>query len=417
VPGYIEDRWMTKRPDPNTGKKRRTDRWGKGQRYRVAGIPGVKDRSFETLADAKDWLATAQTDAARGDFIDPRRGQMLLRDYIETEWWPNVTVAVSTRTAMWSKIKNHILPHLGQLPLAAIQAQQLRAWSAALKASIGAGTAEVMWIHLGSILSAAVEDKRIARNPCVVSKSAKPVKKADRKARALTAQQVDLIREGLRERYRVMADLGVAAGLRQGEVLGFDPADIDESAGLLHIRRQLLWDPNKPYLKLPKGDKERDVPLSPGLLKRLLKHVETFPPVPVRLPWRGPGGPNGGETGEVGVSLLVTTMFKNPINPNSFNPDVWKPSLVHAGIIPARDNEARAKTGGSGWQPSREWGFHVLRHTYASVQLHAGESVVSLAQWMGHASPVITLKTYAHFMPEAGQRGRAAIDSWLSGDL
>lgn len=414
MPGYIEDRWMTKKPDPATGRKRKTERWGKGKRYRVAGVPGVKDRSFDTLADAKAWLATAQTDAARGDFIDPRRGQMTLRAYVETIWWPGLTVAVSTRNAMKSRIWNHILPQLGNLPVASIQAQQLRSWSAGLAKSVGASTAEVMWIHLGSILSAAVEDKRIPRNPVTSTRSAKPAKKGERKARALTASQVDGIREGLRDRYRIMADLGVAAGLRQGEVLGFDPADIDESAGILHIRRQLLWDPSKPYVKLPKGDKERDVPLSPGLLKRLLTYVEKHPPVTKELPWQGPGGPS---SGKVTVALLTTTQFKNPINPTSFNPNIWKPALAHAGIIPVRDNEARAQRGVSGWKPSREWGFHVLRHTYASVQLHAGESVVSLAQWMGHATPVITLKTYAHFMPEAGQRGRAAIDSWLDGNL
>ena len=39
MPGYVEDRWMTKKPDPATGEKRKTQRWGKGKRYRVAGIP------------------------------------------------------------------------------------------------------------------------------------------------------------------------------------------------------------------------------------------------------------------------------------------------------------------------------------------------------------------------------------------
>jgi len=42
--------------------------------------------------------------------------------------------------------------------------------------------------------------------------------------------------------------------------------------------------------------------------------------------------------------------------------------------------------------------FHVLR-TYASVQLEAGESIVSLSVWLGHASPKITLDRYARFMP------------------
>lgn len=45
--------------------------------------------------------------------------------------------------------------------------------------------------------------------------------------------------------------------------------------------------------------------------------------------------------------------------------------------------------------------------------LEAGEPVVTLAKWLGHSSPTITLDHYAHFMPEAGKKGRRAIDSLL----
>lgn len=39
--------------------------------------------------------------------------------------------------------------------------------------------------------------------------------------------------------------------------------------------------------------------------------------------------------------------------------------------------------------------------------------VVTLARWLGHSSPTITLDRYAHFMPEAGGKGRAAVDALL----
>ncbi len=45
--------------------------------------------------------------------------------------------------------------------------------------------------------------------------------------------------------------------------------------------------------------------------------------------------------------------------------------------------------------------------------LEAGESVVTLARWLGHSSPAITLGYYAHFMPEAGSKGRGIIDGLL----
>ncbi|MFE0175716.1 integrase [Streptomyces sp. NPDC059002] len=55
----------------------------------------------------------------------------------------------------------------------------------------------------------------------------------------------------------------------------------------------------------------------------------------------------------------------------------------------------------------------MLRHTFASIILEAGESVVTQARWLGHSSPAITLEHYAHLMPEAGSKGRAAVDALL----
>ncbi|WP_405951516.1 tyrosine-type recombinase/integrase [Streptomyces prunicolor] len=81
--------------------------------------------------------------------------------------------------------------------------------------------------------------------------------------------------------------------------------------------------------------------------------------------------------------------------------------LAAAGVIPMRQKK------GERWKASRKDGFHVLRHTYASVILEAGESVVTLARWLGHSSPTITLDYYAHFMPEAGGKGRGAIDALI----
>ena len=85
---------------------------------------------------------------------------------------------------------------------------------------------------------------------------------------------------------------------------------------------------------------------------------------------------------------------------------MWKPALAVADVIPERKKGER-------WKASRKDGFHVLRHTYASVILEAGESVVTLARRLGHSSPTITLDYYAHFMPEAGGKGRGAIDDLL----
>lgn len=57
--------------------------------------------------------------------------------------------------------------------------------------------------------------------------------------------------------------------------------------------------------------------------------------------------------------------------------------------------------------------FHDLRHTFASTLLSEGVSVRAVADWMGHASPMVTLNTYSHLMPVDEDRGRLVLDSAL----
>jgi integrase len=60
--------------------------------------------------------------------------------------------------------------------------------------------------------------------------------------------------------------------------------------------------------------------------------------------------------------------------------------------------------------------MHALRHFYASVLLDAGESIKALSEYLGHADPGFTLRTYTHLMPSSESRTRCAIDRMLNGD-
>jgi integrase len=53
---------------------------------------------------------------------------------------------------------------------------------------------------------------------------------------------------------------------------------------------------------------------------------------------------------------------------------------------------------------------HARRHFYASTLLDAGESIKALANYLGHADPGFTLRTYTHLMPSSEERTRKAID-------
>ena len=58
---------------------------------------------------------------------------------------------------------------------------------------------------------------------------------------------------------------------------------------------------------------------------------------------------------------------------------------------------------------------HDLRHHYASVLLAAGESVVAVAERLGHENATLVLRTYGHLMPDSQDRTRRAVDeAWCA---
>ncbi|WP_329131279.1 site-specific integrase [Streptomyces sp. NBC_01476] len=360
--GYIEDRWLKKRPNKETGKRERTALWGKSTRYRVKGIPGVRDRSFDTVADAKAWLAETQTDARRGEFIDVRDGVISLREYVEKHWWPSQVHPAQTLESMRYRIWGQVLPHLGDLALRDIGVAELRKWSADVQRTVASNTAYVAWVYLKAVMQAAVEDKRLYRNPCKGNTSIRPPKKPERKARSWGQDRVDGARVALSERYRIALDLGVGCGLRQGEVFGFSPRDVH--GDYLHVERQILTYKSRLYFGPPKGGKERDVPLPTAVAKRLLTHQERFKPIDVTLPWLDPEEPDllRENRRTVTIPLLVYTGRGGAINRTTWNTKAWKPALAAVGVIQPLPKRQPGEKPSRVWEPSREHGFHILRH-------------------------------------------------------
>lgn len=424
--GYIEDRWKTKKPDPATGKKRNTARYGKGKRWRVAGIPGVRDRSFTNLKGpdgAEKWLADSQTDTSRGQFYDPRDGNITLREYVEQTWWPNLRQPPGTKQTMKPRVFKHILPHVGSLPLNRIGADEIKAWLMRVEQDIDVNTVRTTWRHFSSIMQAATAAKRVPSNPFRDPDLKAPASPPS-KAKAWPEETVIAVRAALPPRYRILLDLAVGAGLRQGECFAFSPDDIDGDE--IHVRHQIVLVAGKLAFAPPKRGKLRDAPCPPELAKAVKEYANTFPTIEVTLPWVDPDRPSlpWDKRPSKTLRLLVTTPRINgkaggAISRNTFDDKTWKPSLARAGVIPTPVTEyvqgagkrpwARIK-----WGMPREDGFHVLRHTFASIVLAAGETITQLAAWLGHSDPAFTLRTYTHFLPKSGSMGVEALGRWLS---
>ncbi len=85
------------------------------------------------------------------------------------------------------------------------------------------------------------------------------------------------------------------------------------------------------------------------------------------------------------MSLLLSSREKKALNRNYFNTLLWRPALERSGIPDEREN-----------------GSHAIRHFFASTALHEGETIKAVSEYLGHADPGFTLRTYT---PDGGQLG------------
>lgn len=138
------------------------------------------------------------------------------------------------------------------------------------------------------------------------------------------------VRDAVSPRSRIAVVLGLGCGLRQGEVFGLSPEDIDHAKGVIHVRRQVQSFKGRLYFTLPKGGKTRVVDMPSSAAEELKWHTETCPPLEVGLPWEKPEGQPRK------YSLVLTTRFGNAIAVVGWNTDTWKPALAEAGVIPPR---------------------------------------------------------------------------------
>lgn len=391
--GHIQDRWYKTEPDAN-GKpvRTKTDRHGTGLRYRARYVSPDGAEKSKSFPDGKkrlaeEWLSRIEADMSRGDYLDPDAGRVTFESYT-TEWMGSQATDLATRAAVEMRLRRHAVPYIGHRSLASITPTHLRQWLRALEdAGLSAAYRRVIYAHVSTVFTAAVDDRLIKVNPCG-ARSVKAPRREPRKVKPWTAERVMALRAALPERYQAMVDPAAGCGLRQGEVFGLALEDLDFAGGVVHVVRQVKLLRNALVFAPPKGGKEREVPLADSVAEGLRRHLKSYPSKALTLPWKTPDGQ------PVTANLVFCGPSGNPLRRTRFNERVWRPALDVAGIEATRDN-----------------GTHALRHFYASVLLDAGENIKALSEYLGHHDPGFTLRTYTHLMPDSGTRSRAAVDS------
>ncbi|MFF8995757.1 tyrosine-type recombinase/integrase [Streptomyces sp. NPDC014983] len=404
--GHIQDRWYkTEAAADGKTVKVKTSRHGTGMRYRAryVGPDGTeKSKSFPDGKKrlAEQWLTNIASDMSRGQYIDPRAARITFKTFAE-KWLKAHTSDVSSQIVTEQRLRLHAVPILGTRPLDSFRPEHIRELVSALEANPAVSDAYARNIYgdVRAVLSAAVDDGLLPRNPCS-AKSVRPPAVERRRVVPWLPAQVHAVRAALPERYQAMVDTGAGCGLRQGEIVGLAEDALDFEGGTLRVVRQVKLIRGKAVFAPPKCGKERDVPLPSSVAEALRAHMDAYKPVEITLPWRKPDGP------KVSARLLFTNTASGVVWRSNFNIQEWKRGLAVAGLIPDAGPDGKYKS-------AREHGMHALRHFYASVLLDAGESIKAVSQYLGHTDPALTLRVYAHLMPSSQERTRKAIDTAL----
>ncbi|NEW73918.1 tyrosine-type recombinase/integrase [Streptomyces rhizosphaericus] len=400
--GHIQDRWYKTETGPD-GKpvKVKTERYGTGMRYRAryVGPDGTeKSKSFPDRQKrrAEEWLTETAADMSRGQYVDPKAARITFQQYAE-RWIAGQTTDPSTRILVETRLRLHAFPRIGSRPLGSFRPVHIREFVRDLEhAPIAAAYARNIYADARAVLSAAVDDGHLARNPCGAA-SVRPPSPTPRRIVPWTPDRAIAVRGGLSPRYRSGVDVGAGCGLRQGEIFGLGEDAVDYEARVVHVIRQVKLIKGVAVFAPPKGNRERDVPMAQYVAGSLLDHTDQCKPVAVTLPWRTPDGPL------VTVRLLFTNRAGGVVWRSNFNIQEWKPALAAAGVIPMPEP-------GEPYASAREHGMHALRHLYASLLLDAGESIKAVSEYLGHSDPAMTLRVYAHLMSSSKERARRALD-------
>lgn len=360
----VEDLWTkTVRDEHGNTQTVPSGRHGVGMRWRARYVDDEgreRTKAFTRKADAQSWLDNEITPAlATGTHVAPEAGRLTVAAVYKS--WSKAQGHISAKTAATRKSAwgSRVEPRWGGVPVVDVKTSAVRAWVAKMRADdVGIPTIENAFGLLRQVLGAAVEDRRIPRNPCDGVKLPKR-KHADRGY--LTHTQVAALAGAVDRQPEVVRFLAYT-GLRWGEMAALRVQDFDMLRRRVNISRSvtesggLVW-------STPKTWERRSVPFPAVIADELAALM----------------------VGKGRDDLVFTDMRGGVLRNSNWRARVFEPAVK---ACEKADDTFPSITP------------HDLRHTAASLAVSAGANVKAVQRMLGHAKASMTLDTYADLFDE-----------------
>jgi integrase len=361
---------------------------------RADGRRQTRYRSFKgTRREATAELNRLLAQVADGGHVDPSK--VTVAEYLRSRleiWRAKGEVSAKPAERYGQLIRAQVEPFIGATPLQKLTEEEVEWWHTKLLTegrhdkTGGVSTRTIRDAHrvVSKALSEAVRHKLVPRNVCTFQP---PPKVVSKKMRILTPEQVagfaDLL-DG--HELAALAVTALFTGMRRGELLALNWGNVDFAAKIIRVRKA-LEETNERGVQIKETPKTeagvRDIKLPDIVIETLQAHRKHL--LERRM--------------QLGLGKLTDTDWVFPNGEGSLR----SPDQVS-----------------DDWgELSRELGlgisFHELRHTHASQLIDEGIDVVMISKRLGHATPSVTLTTYAHLFQKDDSKAADAINKALKG--
>lgn len=352
-----------------------------------------RTKTFARRVDAERFLVGIEADKLKGSYVDPAAGRVTFAEFAR-EWAARQPWSEQTAIGRRANIENHLIPDLGDIPLARLRPSHVQAWRRGRQQLLSDGTVALLVQILRSILNAAVADQLIGSSPARQD----DFRHRPDEVTIPYPEEIVALADAIPQRYKAALWMVVGSGLRQGELFGLTKDRIDFLRRTARVDRQLLTLPNQAGQWGPtKNRVVRVVPVASPTLDALAAHLAAFPAVCLAcggaeddhgVPGSGAGPRHGSHAFE---GLVFSTEDARPVTRNNAG-HIWRRSAARAGF-----------------RPGTRSGWHLLRHYYASTLIRRGLSPVAVAKRLGD-TPKTVMATYAHLFHDDDERTRRAVE-------
>lgn len=398
----------------------RTRKRGKYWEYEfdAAKVAGKRNRisksGYKTKAEAvaAGAAAMAEYNSSGIKFIP---SEMSYADFLDywIESYCLITLKKTTLDNYKKRIKAHIKPSLGAYKLTSLTTAGLQKFiNSKIDAQYSLNTLSVLRGILTGSLQYAVRQNMLKNNPAreiriPTERSTESLQLRSAPHRYLPPDVIEKIFERFPEKHpsHIPLMLGYRCGLRLGEAFAITWDCVDLEKGQIYINKQVQWNPAEQwwFFTNPKFNSFRTIDLDNSLLELLRRERKRQ------------------DKDRAYYEDMYTVYYENDVRGLVTSPDQASSANPIELMLVRQDGsyiQARTMQHASSVihyeLGVKDFTFHSLRHTHATMLAEAGMPQKYTQQRLGHKDISVTLKYYTHLTDKMSEIGGKILESMFA---